>query len=111
MSRWGDFLETDSVKGISQSRKAYYNRMLNAARSALNNHNSEHFTGLLPKGEVWRLYNTFKEDAVYLDIETSGYYGDVTVIGLFDGIRTMTMIKDINILTFYLIHFPCYLSQ
>ncbi|RLE41682.1 hypothetical protein DRJ48_05080, partial [Candidatus Woesearchaeota archaeon] len=94
---WNHFLRSERIRGISPKRKSYYNRMLLLARSALNNYNSEYFAEILPKSEVWRCYNAFKEDAVYLDIETSGKYTDITVIGLFDGIRTMTMIKGINL--------------
>ena len=53
----------------------------------------------LPLSEMWRLYDYFKNDAVYLDIETSGLgrYDTITMIGLFDGISTKTMIRDINL--------------
>ncbi len=38
--------------------------------------------------EMWRLYNAFRDSAVYLDIETTGGdqgLHDITVIGLYDG--------------------------
>lgn len=53
----------------------------------------------MPKSEYWRLYDFFKEDAVFLDIETTGLdpkNNDITLIGLFDGINTKTMVKGIN---------------
>jgi len=51
---------------------------------------------------MWRLYGFFKGECVFLDIETSGMdkFDDITVIGLFDGLETKTMIKGIN-LNFY----------
>ncbi len=97
INNWKDFLEAESVPGISNNRKRYYDRQIESARHALNTHDSAHFTKILPKSEAWRLFDYFKDQTVYLDIETSGYYGDVTVIGLFDGFRTMTMIKGINL--------------
>ena len=48
---------------------------------------------------MWRLYDFFKDETVFLDIETSGLsiYDNITVIGLFDGIETKTMIRGINL--------------
>ena len=48
--------------------------------------------------EQWRLYEFFKEECVYLDIETNGIaeHAYITVIGLFDGYDTKLMIKDIR---------------
>jgi len=54
----------------------------------------------LPQSENYRLYDFFKEDCVFLDIETTGLDSkndDITVIGLYDGIQTKTMIKNINL--------------
>ena len=55
---------------------------------------------MLPQSETWRLYDFFREDAVFLDIETTGLgknEDDITVFGLYDGINTKTMIKGINL--------------
>ncbi len=38
-----------------------------------------------------------KDDAVYLDIETDGYYGSITVVGLCDDKQTMTFVRGINL--------------
>ena len=48
---------------------------------------------------MWRLYDFFKEDSVFLDIETSGLssYDNITVVGLFDGLNTKTMIRGVNL--------------
>ena len=54
----------------------------------------------MPQSEMWRLYDFFKEDAVFLDIETTGLSksnDDITVFGLYDGINTKIMIKGINL--------------
>ena len=70
------------------------------ARRALYNFDSTYFKNILPQSEYYRLYDFFKEDCVFLDIETTGLdskNNDITVIGLFDGINTKTMIKNINL--------------
>ena len=96
---WDDFLNRDSIKGISDHKKPYFDRMIARARSNLYKFNSRYFAEHLPTTEHWRLYDFFKEDAVFLDIEASGVVdrGFITVVGLFDGIKTKTMVKDINL--------------
>ena len=95
---WDDFLKKDAVKGLSQPRKFYYDRKLLKARKALYEMDTSYFVKVMPSTEAWRLYEFFKEDAVFLDIETTGLsnWDNITVIGLFDGISTKTMIRGIN---------------
>lgn len=96
---WDHFLDSKEIKRITPSKKIFYDQKINEARKHLHSYNSEYFTNLLRPVEAWRLYDYFKEDTVYLDIETDGLnsWNDITVIGLYDGIRTKTMIKDINL--------------
>jgi len=96
---WESFLKKEKIHGINPIRKAYYDRKLIEARKALYDLNSSYFTFKLQMAEHWRLYEFFKEEAVFLDIETSGIENDgyITIIGLFDGINTKTMVKDVNL--------------
>ena len=96
---WDTFLTTDDIKGISKTKKKYFNRQINNAKKALYNSDAAYFTNKIPTTETWRLYDFFKEDTVFLDIEADGLAGDadITVIGLYDGISTKTMIKGINL--------------
>ncbi|MBI2656463.1 ribonuclease H-like domain-containing protein [Candidatus Woesearchaeota archaeon] len=96
---WNSFLKRSSIKGLSRHRKLYYDRKILNARKALYNFDSSYFQDLLPQSEMWRLYDFFREDAVFLDIETTGLSkqsDDITVFGLYDGINTKIMIKGIN---------------
>ena len=99
---WDAFLNAQKIKGISHMRKAYYDRQLLKARNALYDSDFSYFIDKLPQSEMWRLYEYFKDECVFLDIETSGVSdkADIVVVGLFDGLDTKTMIKDIN-LDFY----------
>lgn len=99
ITNWDLFLEKRKINGLSRARKLYYDRQILKARKALYNFNSSHFIDLLPQNEYWRLYNFFKEDSVFLDIETTGLtnHDDITVFGLFNGIDTKTMIKNLNL--------------
>lgn len=92
---WDDFLNASKIKGISSARKLYYDRRLKEARKELYSFNSSYFIGLLPKPEMWRLYDFFMEDAVFLDIETTGFdkNADIIMIGLYDGISTKILFR------------------
>jgi len=97
---WDAFLAKGRIKGLSAQRKSYFDRRIMEARKALYNSDSGYFKSILPSSEYYRLYDFFKEEAVFLDIETTGLdhrRNDITVIGLFDGISTKTMIKNINL--------------
>lgn len=96
---WHDFLESNNVKGIGSRAKAYHNRKVLEARQNLYKFNSSYFTNILPQSEHWRLYDFFKEDCCYIDIETSTVKdaGYVTVIGLYDRLDTKTMVHGINL--------------
>ncbi|MBI2655133.1 ribonuclease H-like domain-containing protein [Candidatus Woesearchaeota archaeon] len=96
---WDSFLKNNRIKGMSRYRKLYYNRKILNAKKALYSFDSNYFIKLLPQPEMWRLYDFFREDAVFLDIETTGLsklHDDITVFGLYDGLNTKTMIKGIN---------------
>lgn len=97
INSWNKFIESENINFISKPRKIYYNRFLEKAKRALLDLDSYFFTDCLPKSEAWRLYDYFKDQTVYLDIETTGYYGDPTVVGLFDGVKTKMMVKGINL--------------
>ena len=90
---WQSFINSDKIKGFSLKRKDYFSRQLKTARKQLFDHNSSFFNSM-PCSEVWRLYDYFKDDCLFLDIETTGYYGDISVLGMFDGYETYTLVKD-----------------
>lgn len=90
---WNAFRDAKSIPRMSQARKHHYARKLDEAGKHLAGHDSSYFTRILPKSEAWRLYDHFSDDCLFLDIETTGYYGDITVIGMYDGDQTMTLVK------------------
>ena len=97
---WELFQRRQSIPGVSCYRKGFYDRKLIEAQKALYNFDAAYFKHIMPSSEQYRLYDFFKDEAVFLDIETSGlspYYSDVTVVGLYDGIDTKMMIKGINL--------------
>ena len=94
---WQQFIDADDIKGISKKRKAYYNRRLGEASKQLQKGNADYFK--TDQKHMWRLHNFFRDETVYLDIETSGLDNScyITVIGLYDGIDTKIMVKGINL--------------
>ena len=92
---WDDFLIKKNSKSLKI--KSYNDRLIRLARNALSFQDCNFFKTFLPLRESWRLYETFKHKALYLDIETSGYYTDVTVVGIADNFRYKAFVKDINL--------------
>jgi uncharacterized protein YprB with RNaseH-like and TPR domain len=70
-------------------------------RASLENRDSIHFfVERLSPTDLWRVFEDFKDRAVYLDIETSGLYqgvDEITVIGLYNGRTVKTFVKGINL--------------
>lgn len=95
---WNDFLNQKKIKSISDKSKAYYDRKINETITALREGDSSYFCNKLDTAENWRLYDYFREETAFIDIETSGVGKNsyLTIFGLFDGIDTKIMIKDIN---------------
>ncbi len=88
---WDDFLGRDKINGISKLNKMKYDAALKAAKNALSNYDSSFFISKLKSSEMWRLYDYFKDDAVFLDIEADK--NNIFVITMFDGIDFKTMVK------------------
>lgn len=83
---------------LSPDRDAHICRELEL--SLFNQEDIHFFLNRLPQQEHWRLFEPFKEQAVFLDIETNGEYqglDEITVIGLYDGRKVQTFINGQNL--------------
>ncbi|RME31185.1 exonuclease [Candidatus Woesearchaeota archaeon] len=92
---WDAFLAAQRIPGFGLARKAFYDRQLLRAEALLQARAYERLG--LPKSEHWRLYPLLKDEAVFLDIETSGSYGDVTVLGCWDGETYVAFVRGHNL--------------
>ncbi len=94
---WKDFL--DHKKPVfSLDRDAVIRRELEI--SLENRHDLLFFVNSLPPSDLWRVYESFQDRAVFLDIETSGGYqglDEITVIGLYDGQKVQTFVNGLNL--------------
>jgi uncharacterized protein YprB with RNaseH-like and TPR domain len=99
---WEQYLHSKRTP-FSPTRDAFVRK--NLTDSLINRDDILFFRERLPSVERWRLYDAFKDRAVYLDIETSGGYegaDDITVIGLYDGNMVQTFINGVNLHAFEL---------
>jgi len=82
---WAHFLATADIPGVGKKRKAALDANLRALQKCLALGNSHILAEALPSGERWRLYPDFRDDAAFLDIETTGLDlpATVTVVGIY----------------------------
>jgi hypothetical protein len=94
---WNAFIEAKKLKGFSPVRKENANTRIIEFKNEFWNENLNYVAKNIPSAEHWRLYDSFRDEAVFLDIETAGYYGSITVVGLYDGNETKTFIRGYNL--------------
>ena len=96
---WDDFLDAECVCGMKDEKKRRCNGYLEQAKTLLKDRDSRGLCDLLRKGEEWRLFGDFKEDAAYLDIETDGLDRDslVTVVTVHRKDRTVTLTHGMDL--------------
>ena len=93
---WQAFLSQSNLPGISTARKSLYDEDLQSAARAYDAWDARYFRTKLKSRDHWRLYETFKAGAVYLDIETTGespQFGEVTMVGLYGQGKMTTLIR------------------
>lgn len=98
---WQDFLSCGKIKGISPVVKQYYNRRIGEAQEALLENDSYWFIEKLPQKEMWRLYDYFREESCFLDVEVDSY-GKVVVVGISNYYQTNQFVRGVNLERGYL---------
>jgi hypothetical protein len=82
---WEAFRQREKIVGIGKVRKLFYDSKLRELETLHHNKNFYLLSRLLPRSEHWRLFPLLKDEALYVDIETAQRYGDITVLGAWDG--------------------------
>jgi len=90
---WNSFLSSSTVRGISAGKKDICDAVIVEARERLLADDSSFFASMLPSAEHWRLYDAFKEEACFLDVET-GCAGEITVVSLVLGDQCHTFLRN-----------------
>ncbi len=86
---WHEFLARYQSGTLPVPARPEWLHLVRQSLSQLERGNVSFFAQLLPPAEHWRLYGTFRNRTVFLDIETTGL-GEkdrVTVVGLYHGDR------------------------
>lgn len=91
---WNQFL-INEVDGISKKRKLFFNSLIKKAKKNLLNEEAKYFSKILPKKEHYRLYEYFKDETIFLDIEIRNRQ-DIIIIGIYDN-DMKTMVKGFNL--------------
>ncbi|AEH44899.1 hypothetical protein Thein_1028 [Thermodesulfatator indicus DSM 15286] len=98
VTHWWKLLEAESLPGISPGRLSFWKKKL--SQVIIFKENLASLAEILPKRHHWRLYQKFKNRALFLDIETDGLkkgLNQVTVLGLFDGEEYKAFIAGENL--------------
>lgn len=98
---WSNFIETDDIRFINRERKVSFDWSLSTAARKLQDRDAVFFSRSVKRREHWRLFEIFRDHAVYLDIETNGLPpgrgGYVTVVGLYDGFDWKCLVAGENL--------------
>ncbi|HWC51171.1 MAG TPA: ribonuclease H-like domain-containing protein [Nitrospira sp.] len=100
ISDWACFLSRPVIPYISSMKKSWYDDALAAAQSRLAGGGADFFRTCLKSRDHWRLFDTFRHRALYLDIETTGQSareGLVTVVGLYRDGRMQSLVRGENL--------------
>jgi uncharacterized protein len=73
-------------------------RQCEASQGHLSRREHRHFAGTLASRDQWRAFPDFRDRCAYVDIETTGMdaWSTVTVVGVYDGLRTYTFVTGDN---------------
>ena len=97
---WDQFLKRKETV-FSKQRDRFVHEEL--GNSLAHRNDIRFFEERLSTAELWRLYESFRTSAVFLDIETSGGYQgfeEITMIGIYDGQRAETFLNGSNLCEF-----------
>ncbi|MFB0520441.1 MAG: ribonuclease H-like domain-containing protein, partial [Desulfatiglandales bacterium] len=97
---WKHFLSNKKTP-LPRDRDAFIRKNLEA--SLENRDNIHFFINRLSSSHLWRIFHSFKDKAVYLDIETSGLcrgVDEITIIGLYNGHTVKTFVRGANLSEF-----------
>ena len=94
-----DAFDGDVPLKLSAAKRDAIADALAESRRQLAQGNPAFFARRLPAGQQWRLFDPFRGQAAYLDIETTGLEADCTIstIAVYDGETTATYVNGRNL--------------
>jgi len=100
ISTWDDFIENYPNVGLPASKENVILECIGQSRDRLSAGDHSYFARALPSNEHWRTYNQFKDNTIFLDIETTGLSAranEITMIGVYSAGKTQMFINGINL--------------
>ncbi len=96
---WFDVLQGKADAVLSPALAARLQTTVAESLVRLSRQDSRWFAAALPRSEHWRAYDTFGDRIAYLDIETTGSFGEdlTTVIGIHDGNALHQFVRHENL--------------
>jgi uncharacterized protein YprB with RNaseH-like and TPR domain len=93
---WDALLEGLDRYSLGTAPKETARRVIERSKAHLAAGEHQFFAKALGLAEAWRAFHEFRNDCVFLDIETNGGMdGDaVTMVGLYDGVEFRALVKD-----------------
>jgi hypothetical protein len=91
---WGDF--SRDVGGVGPTTAERIEAFIEDARPHLDDRDARYFARTFPDAEHWRLYETFRDDACFFDIETTGLSHSrdaVTTVSVHRDGETTTLVR------------------
>ena len=87
---------------FSPSRRELLLAAIRDSEQALERRDADFFTGNLPAAEAWRVFDEFREECAFLDIETDGgpmgyYGGSITMVGVCDVRGVHAFVRGFNL--------------
>ena len=97
---WDEFREEPHRARLPESKIRSILEGISTSKEKLNVRDHTYFANNLPSKEHWRAYREFKDDTIFLDIETTGlspYYNEITMIGVYGRDGTKVFINGIDL--------------
>ena len=96
VTTWDEFSRDVDVRSVGPTTAERIERFVADARDRLAADDTRFFERRLPRGEVWRLYEDYREEACFFDIETTGlseHRDRVTTVSFHRGGDTETLVR------------------
>jgi uncharacterized protein YprB with RNaseH-like and TPR domain len=98
VTHWDEFDRTTAAgaSGVGETLADRIESFLADARVRLDDGDSEFFGNALPSGERWRLYENFRDETLFFDIETTGldeHRNHVTTVSFHVDGETTTLVR------------------
>lgn len=97
ITTWDHLLEAKSVPGVSKERLLFWKGRIRLAQETLCTDGPTALARAFGTRHAWRCYDHIMENPRFIDIETTEYRTDITVIGVSDGEFYQAFVKGKNL--------------